>query len=68
MKTISLVIIALAMATIFGGVTLCNLGMLPKLGAYVMAANGYILILIHMAMQKRIESEEMQSRNRELYK
>jgi hypothetical protein len=68
MKTISLVIIALAMATIFGGVTLCNIGMLPKLGAYVMAANGYVLILIHMAMQKRIESEEMESRNRQLYK
>ncbi len=67
MKTISLVIIALAMATIFGGVGLCNLGMLPKLGAYVMAANGYVLILIHMAMQKRIECEEMESKNRSKY-
>jgi hypothetical protein len=68
MKTISLVIIALAMASIFGGVGLWNFGMLPKLGAYIMAANGYILILVHMAMQKRIESMELELKNRELYK
>lgn len=68
MKTISLVIIALAMASIFGGVGLWNFGMLPKLGAYIMAANGYILIMVHMAMQKRIESMELELKNRELYK
>ena len=68
MKTISLVIIVLAMASIFGGVGLWNFGLLPKLGAYIMAANGYILIMVHIAMEKRIESMELELKNRQLYK
>lgn len=67
MKTISSFIIIMAMASIFGGLGLWAMG-LPKLVAVIMFTYGTVFVGIHLLMQDKIESIEIEQRNRNLYK
>jgi len=67
MKTISAFIICMALASLFGGLGLWALGM-DKLLVYVLCGYGCVLMAIHVLMQDKIESIELETRNRNLYK
>lgn len=67
MKTISGIIIVMAMASIFGGLGLWAMG-LPKLVAVIMFTYGTVFVGIHILMQDKIESIELETKNRNLYK
>ena len=67
MKTISGIIIIMALASLFGGLGLWLFGM-DKLLVYVMCGYGCMLIAIHVLMQDKIELMELECKNRNLYK
>ena len=67
MKSISLFLLLMALSSIFGGLVLWAFGM-PKIIAIIMSSYGCILMVIHVIMNDRIESVELEIRNRQLYK
>lgn len=67
MKTISGIIIVMAMASIFGAIGLWLFGM-DKTLVYVISGYGCMLVVIHVLMQDKIELIELETKNRNLYK
>lgn len=67
MKTISAIIIVMALASIFGAVGLWLFGM-DKTLVYVVSGYGSALVCIHVLMQDKIDLIELETRNRNLYK
>jgi hypothetical protein len=67
MKTISGIIICMALASLFGGLGLWLFGM-DKTLVYVICGYGCMLIAIHVLIQDKIELIELEARNRNLYK
>jgi hypothetical protein len=67
MKTISGIVIVMAMASIFGCLLLWLMGM-EKTVLYVMGFYGCFLMAIHILLQDKIESSELELKNRNLYK
>jgi hypothetical protein len=67
MRTISGIIIVMALASLYGGLGLWLFGM-DKTLVYVVSGYGCMLIAIHVLMQDRIELMELECKNRNLYK
>jgi hypothetical protein len=67
MKTISGIIISMALASIIGCLLLWSFGV-DKTIVYIVGGYGSALVCIHVLMQDRIESQELELRNRNLYK
>lgn len=67
MKTISAIIIVMAMASLFGAIGLW-LFVMDKTLVYVVGGYGCMLVAIHVLMQDKIELIELETKNRNLYK